>query len=237
MDQKRTYPQEFLDLLASVKGKRARTVIDHILKHGSITTTDLKDTYGYDHPPRAIRDVKEAGIPVVKTMETCDGVRRARYTFGNPDDAGKFSHRTGRSRIEVAVKNRLVDLYGEIDFLYLTPVPKNELQVDHRIPYEINGDGDEDEGDNRFMLLSASANRLKSHACENCPNWTKRDPQMCRECFWAYPEHYSHIGGKPERIAMVVLKSDEDIAKWDKIRKEIGDEGAIAFLIDAIRSY
>ena len=39
------------------------TVIDHILRHGFITTQDLKDNYGYNHPPRAVRDVKEHGIP------------------------------------------------------------------------------------------------------------------------------------------------------------------------------
>jgi len=57
-------PTEFLKLLKSVKAKRAKTVIDHILKHGQITTEELKDIYGYNHPPRAIRDVREQGIPV-----------------------------------------------------------------------------------------------------------------------------------------------------------------------------
>lgn len=58
------YPEEFLELCRSVTAKRAKTVIDHILKHGHITTEDLKDTYGYDHPPRAARDVREHGIPL-----------------------------------------------------------------------------------------------------------------------------------------------------------------------------
>ena len=35
-----------------VLAKRAKTVIDHILKHGHITTEELKNLYGYDHPPR-----------------------------------------------------------------------------------------------------------------------------------------------------------------------------------------
>jgi hypothetical protein len=57
------YPKEFLELCASVTGKRPKTVIDHILKHGHITTEELKNKYGYDHPPRAARDVRELGIP------------------------------------------------------------------------------------------------------------------------------------------------------------------------------
>ena len=54
--------------LAAVTGKRARIVINHILKHGSITTDDLKEQYGYDHPPRAIKDVSDQGIPLVRMM-------------------------------------------------------------------------------------------------------------------------------------------------------------------------
>ena len=53
------YSKEFLDLLESVTAKRPRTVIQHILQHGYITSQELKDLYGYNHPPRAIRDVRE----------------------------------------------------------------------------------------------------------------------------------------------------------------------------------
>ncbi len=59
------YPSEFLMLLKSVNAKRPKTVIDHILKHGQITTEELKNIYGYNHPPRAIRDVREQGIPMI----------------------------------------------------------------------------------------------------------------------------------------------------------------------------
>ena len=37
------YPKEFLDLLESVKAKRPRTVIQHILKYGYITSEELKN--------------------------------------------------------------------------------------------------------------------------------------------------------------------------------------------------
>ena len=38
-------PADFLKLCNGVTAKRPRTVIQHILKHGHITTQDLKDTY------------------------------------------------------------------------------------------------------------------------------------------------------------------------------------------------
>ncbi len=45
------YPKEFLDLLDSVTAKRPRTVIQHILEHGFITSEELKDTYGNLYKP------------------------------------------------------------------------------------------------------------------------------------------------------------------------------------------
>jgi len=57
-------PDELIERLKAVKGKRARIVVEHILKHGYITTEDLEKKYGYSHPPRAARDVREQGIPL-----------------------------------------------------------------------------------------------------------------------------------------------------------------------------
>ena len=40
------FPPEFLALLKKVTAKRPRTVIDHILKYGQITTEELREIYG-----------------------------------------------------------------------------------------------------------------------------------------------------------------------------------------------
>ena len=58
------YPKKFIALCRSVTAKRPKTIIDHILKHGQITTEEIKNIYGYNHPPRAVRDVREHGIPI-----------------------------------------------------------------------------------------------------------------------------------------------------------------------------
>ena len=57
-------PAEFLERLKRVTGKRSRIVVDHILEHGFIATDELEQIYGYMHPPRAVRDVREQGIPI-----------------------------------------------------------------------------------------------------------------------------------------------------------------------------
>lgn len=84
---KTKYPKDFLDRINSVEAKRPRTVIQHILKHGFITSAELKDIYGYNHPPRAIRDVREYGIPIITyRVKGTDGRSIAAYKFGVPSE-------------------------------------------------------------------------------------------------------------------------------------------------------
>lgn len=64
----------------------------------------------------------------------------------------------------------------------------------------------------KFMLLSPSANRAKSWACEHCVNWSVKDVQMCTECYYASPEDYKHIAGSAERrLDIVFRKTDLDV--------------------------
>jgi hypothetical protein len=101
------YPKEFLELLHSVTAKRPKTVIDHILQHGFITTEQLKDVYGYSHPPRAVRDVKEYGIPIETYRVTAvDGRKIAAYKFGNPEQS-RFTKISGRTGFSKAIKEQL----------------------------------------------------------------------------------------------------------------------------------
>ncbi|MCK4733562.1 MAG: hypothetical protein KAT65_14005 [Methanophagales archaeon] len=64
--------RELNEMLMSNLSKRAKIVVEHIIKYGYITTEDLEKKYGYSHPPRAARDVRESGIPLetfkVKSM-------------------------------------------------------------------------------------------------------------------------------------------------------------------------
>lgn len=77
------YPKEFLNLLELVKAKRPKTVIQHILEHGYITSQELKDIYGYNHPPRAVRDVREYGIPLeTYRVQGSDGRKKTMISVG-----------------------------------------------------------------------------------------------------------------------------------------------------------
>lgn len=220
------YPKEFLDLLQSVKAKRPQTVIKHILEHGFITSEELKNTYGYNHPPRAVRDVREHGIPIITYRVTgTDGRKIAAYKFGDPNDIqNNLSKAAGRTVLSKALKQALIDKYGSKCFIYLETMDKEVLQVDHRIPYEIGGEHDEKDID-YYMLLSPSANRAKSWTCEHCENWKKKDRSFCLRCFWAYPENYDHIAGKFEKVISLVF-TDDEIDDYYKLIELSGEKTA-----------
>lgn len=220
------YSKEFLELLNSVTAKRPRTVIQHILKNGFITSEELKDTYGYNHPPRAIRDVREYGIPIITyRVNDSNGRSIAAYKFGDPKDIkNSISKSSGRTILSKALKQALTEKYGAKCFVYLECMDESTLQVDHRVPYEIGGEHDEKDID-YYMLLSPSANRAKSWTCEHCDNWDKKDISFCLKCFWAHPENYEHVAGKYEKIISLIFTGDE-IQDYEKLVALSGEKTA-----------
>lgn len=231
------FPQEFLDLLNSVQAKRPKTVIQHILKHGYITSEELKNVYGYNHPPRAVRDVRELGIPIITYRVTGEGGRSiAAYKFGDPADAkNTLAKSAGRTVLSKALKQALIDKYGSKCFVYLETMDSSILQVDHRIPYEIGGEHDEADID-YYMPLSPSANRAKSWTCEHCENWERKDAYFCMHCFWAHPEQYEHVAGKPEKMIALIF-TDDEIEDYNKLISLSGEEDAQRAIKDMIHRY
>jgi len=218
------YSQEFLELLKSVTAKRPKTVIDHILQYGFITTEDLKNKYGYNHPPRAVRDVKEYGIPIeMYRVEGSDGRKIAAYRFGefNPEMMYRISGRTALSK---KIKEELISIHGTKCFIYNELMDENDLQIDHRVPFEVGGDFVGEQEPEYYMLLSPSANRLKSWACEKCNNWNnEKDKKICLTCYWAYPEKYSHIAMTPIRRLDIIWQGEE-ISVYEALKEQAQNE-------------
>jgi hypothetical protein len=213
------YPKEFLELCASVTGKRPKTVIDHILKHGHITTEELKNKYGYDHPPRAARDVRELGIQLETfRVEAANGRKIAAYRFADPTKKlfRRFSGRTGLSK---KIKDQFIAKYGCQCFIYLEKMDEAALQIDHRVPYEVAGEADELKTDD-FMLICGSANRAKSWSCEHCENWkSTKDKNICLSCYWAFPENYNHVAMRQIRRVDLVWQGAQ-VAQYDKLKAD-----------------
>jgi hypothetical protein len=238
------FPSEFLEFLSQIKGKRPKTVIDHILEHGFITTQELKDLYGYHHPPRAARDVREQGVPLITFwVEGNDGRKTAAYKFGDPRriQKGKLG---GRKAIPKSIKVALLERENHQCVVCRAAYQDNLLQVDHRVPYEIRGEeitaqpAAED-----YMLLCGSCNRAKSWSCEQCENWNAlQSDEICQSCYWASPETYTHIAMRPIRRVDLVW-TEAEIAEFDRLMEQADQSGETlpdyikTILADYLRSH
>lgn len=224
---KQTVDPRILALCEKVTKKRPRTVIDHILAHGHITTEELQETYGYDHPPRAARDVREEGVPLetFRIVSNRTGRKIGAYRFADPAKI-KRGRIGGRKAFSKAFKEALLERYGEFDALTAQPVESRYLQIDHRVPYEVAGDGSHDEENlEAYMLLDASSQRAKSWSCEHCENWTDlHEEAICRGCYWAFPEDYTHVAMR--EVRRIDLQWDgEEVAIYDRLVAEAQKEG------------
>ncbi|MBS1768013.1 MAG: HNH endonuclease [Acidobacteria bacterium] len=224
--------------LDEVTDKRPKAVVDHIRKHGSVTTEELRTLYGYDHAPRAARDLRENGIPLVTTMvKDSSGKRMARYTFGDLENitAGRVG---GRSAFPKAFKEDLSTEYGTKCSLCSALFELRYLQIDHRIPYLVAGEGVAAKLDTKdYMLVCGSCNRAKSWSCERCPNGLGgKDSKVCTACYWANPLQYAHVATQDiRRLDLTwigVEVPDYDAAKAQAASK---DQAMPEFVKDAVR--
>lgn len=230
------YSKDIIKKLNQITDKRPFTVIQHIIKHGYITTEELETLYGYKHPPRAVRDVRERGVNIVTyRVKASDGRSIGAYKFGDPvfieDNTSKTA---GRTILSQTLKKALIERFGSICFVYHQSMEERLLQVDHRIPYEIGGE--QSDNIDCYMLLSPSANRAKSWTCEHCPNWKIKSIDFCKQCFWAHPEEYTHIAGKKQKV-IIVSFTDKEIEDYNKLIELVGKENAEITIKQLIKDY
>jgi len=214
------YPEEFLEYIKLIKNKRAKIVIEHIIKHGSITTEELEKTYNYKHAPRAARDVREAGIPLVTfNKKSSDGKSIAAYKFGDLTKL-QTSRIKGRIVFPKEFKEKLNELNNGRCFVCNGKFEERYLQVDHKVPYEVAGDDSSKERNiNEFMLLCGSCNRAKSWSCEHCGNWHEdKNLNTCISCYWGNPNDYTHIALKQIR-RIDIQWEEKDVEYFDELKK------------------
>jgi hypothetical protein len=211
------YPDWFVKHLKEISAsKRAQRVIEHILQHGSISTEELADM-GYAHPPRAARDVRELGIPL-KTVTSKDsqGKTIAAYTFGDPNLL-RPEMMGGRKRFPATVKKRLIKELGAKCAICGNEMLVRDLQIDHKIPYEVAGEPSE-YSSVYFMLLCRNCQRAKSWSCEHCPNFSSGRPEICLSCYWANPNNYTHVATQPIRRVDLQWVGQEEVLVYDEIK-------------------
>lgn len=207
-----------MDYIQSITNKRAKIVIDHILQHGFISTEDLENTYGYNHPPRAARDVRETGIPLETfKIKSKDGKSIAAYKFGDISQL-QINRMAGRTMFPKEFKKTLFDSCNGKCAICNGEFEERYLQIDHKIPYEVGGNinGKQDVRD--FTLLCASCNRAKSWSCEHCENWQNtKNTSLCLQCYWGNPFEYNHIALQEVR-RLDLQWEGEEVKNYDAIK-------------------
>ncbi len=228
------YPPEFLELLAAVTAKRPRIVIDHILKHGYVTTEELENLYGYKHAPRAARDVREQGIPLETfNVKNSDGRTIAAYRFGNISNITQ-SKLGGRKIFSKAFKTQLLEKQNHHCAICGTRYEERYLQIDHRVPYEVAGE--RERNIEEYMLVCGSCNRAKSWSCEHCQNWqTEKSSDICIACYWANPQTHQHIAMKPIR-RIELIWTEAEVADFEKLAQQAGNTNLAEYIKQALKN-
>jgi len=213
MSNEKNLPQQLLDRIAKVRKRRARLVLDHIAEKGMITTEELQAA-GYSHPPRARQDAKDLGFHL-KTIRVkhSNGRSIAAYEF---DEGELDPSKTGRRPLPKKERDALIKASGSKCQICGA---RHNLQVDHRIPYEVAGESQYNEAE-PYQILDGSCNRKKSWSCEHCENWTTlKNLDTCQSCYWANPLHYSHVAMQQERRIDLVWIGDE-VSGFDALKRE-----------------
>jgi hypothetical protein len=204
-------PEELRARIAQVTNKRARLVLDTIAEKGTITTAELQKL-GYEHAPRAARDVRELGFTLVTTMvKNAKGKRMAEYSLALNVETGK----TGRVQLPKKERDSIVEAVGgKCQLCGAT----HDLQVDHRVPYQVAGESLKGSA-NPYMVLDGTCNRRKSWICEHCPNLMKyKRVNTCKSCYWANPKQHTHVAMEELRRVDLVFSGEETKA-FDEFRK------------------
>lgn len=207
--------------IETVTNKRARFVLDHIVEHGLITADDIQ-AEGYREHRRAVMDCRDLGFPISKVPSPSGGGVGA---WSLDLDAEVRAGRTGRKNFSKSFRNRLIAKAGGKCEVCGASQADRTLQIDHRIPYEIDpGTGDQVEAE--YQMLCPSCNRTKSWTCEKeCPNWTVRDPSVCETCMWGSPSSYEHIATLDRRQATITWDGPDGVAAYERLSQAADDSG------------
>lgn len=200
---------DYIKIVLPVCSSRAAYVINHILEHGYITSEDIRN-HGFVHGARAVGDVRDNGIPLITSnVKSSDNRTIAMYTFGSASQIKKHKF-GGRVNFPARLKSQLIARDGLICSISKQALPEEELQIDHRVPYYISGDIHGERNPDDFMLLSKSMQRAKSWECEHCPNLLSMfDINICKTCYWASPDNYSHVAMRQQRTINITWVGNE----------------------------
>lgn len=216
--------EDYLKDVLEVCSSRAAFVIDHIVRYGSINSEQIRNA-GFVHGARAVGDVRDNGVPLItRNIKSSDNRTIAEYIFGPASDIKKHKF-GGRINFPHSLKGRLIERDGLFCSISKQPLPADELQIDHRVPYYISGDIAGERNPEDFMLLSKSMQRSKSWDCEHCENLKIHfNLDICKTCYWANPENYTHVAMRTQRSINLTWEGRE-VEDFDNLYRESINNG------------
>ncbi|MDC1249476.1 HNH endonuclease [Planktomarina sp.] len=207
--------ETFKQIIATLNSASIRPlrVIWECVVNGEVSTEKLQNEYGYNQPPRAARDVRELGFKLITSNgKTSSGKRMAIYKL---DDLVNFMQKSSRKAFTKKEKELLTKTQGNICYFCMQKLLQNELQIDHKVPFEVAGNTEhENSKSDALVLLCASCNRSKSWSCEQCKNFKEKKINTCKSCYWHDPNHYNHV--RTEKRLVVNLTFDKTELDLDK---------------------
>ena len=121
-----------------------------------------------------------------------------------------FLYKEGRKNFTKADKIELCKTHSNRCFFCRGVFAGNELQIDHKIPYELAGNTEYEKfGRDALIPLCASCNRSKSWGCEGCDNFIIKEHKNCETCYWVNPDTYEHIAMRESLHLNVVFEKGE----------------------------
>jgi hypothetical protein len=114
---------------------RARVALNLMIDEGSVSTVRLKNM-GYNHPPRVLADLKDAGVPFVMKRIHVDGEPRPVAAYWLVDHVNADGE-TPRKPIPKWFKDKLLAEWHNRCAVCRGEYTARVLQPDHRIPFRI----------------------------------------------------------------------------------------------------
>lgn len=203
---------------------RAKAAADLLIEKGVITKYDFETTrVPISQAPRAIRDLKDHGIPV-KTLERVN-VPQAKskvnqYTLGSADDIDA-SKKYGRLYDPSGMKEKLAKLHGSTCVFCGKHLAPKDRELDHKLPVNIFGDLSSVErlNPNNYQLVCRKCNRLKREAVSHGAFDDRQDGMdVVKHNYWYDPVQYRK--NEKDNLfnqSIVVWNSGEDIRTYNQI--------------------
>ena len=205
---------------------RAKVAADLLIRKRVVNKFDFEKTsVPVSQVPRAIRDLKGHGIPII-SLERINVPQSkskvSQYALGDAKDI-EANQKYGRQYNPSGMKRRLARLHGSVCVFCGKHLEPKERELDHKLPIEIFGELSPAERLNpdNYQLVCRNCNRLKREATSHGAFDDKQDGiDAVKSNYWYDPTQYRK--NKDDGLynqSIVVWKNNADVQTYSQIKR------------------